>query len=71
MSTEKSQRESMDGLRVLCADLIEGIDQEKSSIVRDDAMDHTSVFVHPNTIAEAVRRINAVGYATDEDDEEF
>lgn len=68
--TDEGQRAEMDALRVLCADLIEGIDQEKLSAYREDMMDHHSIMVSPGDVGEAVRRINEAGYATDEDESE-
>lgn len=68
-----NQWEEMDGLRELCSDLIEGIPQDKLErglYYGDDGMEHTSIFVKPEDIGEAVRRINESGYATDEDEEE-
>lgn len=71
--TTEGQRAEMDGLRVLLADLIEGIDQDKLERgpgYGEDGMDHHSVFVEPRNVGEAVSRINAAGYATDEDEDE-
>ncbi len=70
-STEKLRIEGMDGIRHLCADLVEGIDQAKDSLYNgEDGMDHTSIFVEPASVGEAVRRINECGFATDEDESE-
>lgn len=69
--TTEQQRAEMDGLRELCADLIAGIDQDKldrGDAYGEDGMNHTSIFVSAGDVAEAVRRINGAGYATDEDD---
>jgi hypothetical protein len=70
---DANQREIMDGLRILCADLIEGIDQskaERGDSYGEDGMDHSSIFVEPGCVGEAVRRINEAGWATDEDEVE-
>jgi hypothetical protein len=70
--TTEGQRAEMDGLRVLLADLIDGIDQDKLERgpgYGEDGMDHHSVFVEPKNVGEAVRRLNEAGYATDEDDD--
>ncbi|MEO6891587.1 MAG: hypothetical protein ABI324_21575 [Ktedonobacteraceae bacterium] len=64
-----SQQEIMDGIRYLCADLIEGIDQQREGCEGPEAMDHTSIYVEPMSVGEAVRRINEYGYATDEDEQ--
>lgn len=71
--TTEGQRQEMDGLRILCSDLIEGIDQDRLDRGQgygEDGMDHHSIFVSPGDVGEAVRRINAAGYATDEDESE-
>lgn len=65
--TDAGQRVEMDGLRMACADLIQGIDQAKPSIYHED-MEHHSIMVSPGDVGEAVQRINAAGYATDEDE---
>lgn len=75
-ATDAQVRETMDGIRHMCADLLVG-DQEKHSWMGspesgydaygEDGLDHTSIFVHPMQVGEAVRRINECGYATDED----
>lgn len=66
--TDEGQRKEMDSLRESLADLIQGIDQEKPSIYREDPLDHHSIMVGFNDVGEAVRRINEAGYATDEDE---
>lgn len=70
-ATEALRKEGMEGIRKLCVDLIEGIDQAKDSLYNgEDGMDHTSIFVEPASVGEAVRRINECGFATDEDETE-
>lgn len=61
----------MDKVREACTDLIEGIDQAKDDIFHgEDGLDHTSIYVEPASVGEAVRRINTLGYSTDEDESE-
>lgn len=63
----------MPKIREACADLIEGIDQSKAErgpFYGEDGMLHTDLIVEPSSVGEAVRRINALGFCTDEDPEE-
>jgi hypothetical protein len=54
----------MDAIRTACADLIDGIEQLSG---QGHELDE-AVMVAAGNVGKAVERINALGYATDEDD---
>ena len=56
---------NMEAVREACADLIDGIEQENGRGFCGDW-----VYVNAYDVGEAVRRINELGYATDEDNAE-
>ena len=50
---------NMEKVREACADLLQG----------EQPTEHNSIIVNSQRVGEAVRRINELGYSTDEDEE--
>lgn len=65
--------DDMPKIRKACSDLIEDIDQSKEEqgpFYGEDGLEHIDLIVEPASVGEAVRRINELGYSTDEDESE-